>query len=209
MNITKDVIRDLLPVYLAGDASQDTRTLVEQYLAQDEELKRDLEAARAITLDEPSSSDLALLGNRSLDLTRQLLARKNWLVGLSIFLTLLPLSFAHSNGRLAFLMLRDQPVLSAVALCTGIAGWFAYLHTCWRMRATALEPAPGWRRRILWTMTGFLIGTTAGLMLEHWTGWRFLAWLPILTGVAAVAIGEWVRQISTGEKANRPTTLFS
>ena len=38
MEITRDVILDLLPLYVADEASQDTRALVEKYLAADPEL---------------------------------------------------------------------------------------------------------------------------------------------------------------------------
>jgi len=40
MNVTRDVIYDLLPVYFSGDASGDTRALVEQFLSTDPELKK-------------------------------------------------------------------------------------------------------------------------------------------------------------------------
>jgi hypothetical protein len=38
MGLTRDVILDLLPLYLADEVSQDTRTLVESYLRDDPEL---------------------------------------------------------------------------------------------------------------------------------------------------------------------------
>lgn len=38
MSVSKSVILDLLPVYLAGDASPETRALVEEYLRQDPDL---------------------------------------------------------------------------------------------------------------------------------------------------------------------------
>ena len=38
MNVTREVILDLLPVYLAGEASPATRALVEEYMEQDQEL---------------------------------------------------------------------------------------------------------------------------------------------------------------------------
>ncbi|MFL7892833.1 MAG: anti-sigma factor family protein [Anaerolineales bacterium] len=38
MEVTKDVILDLLPLYLAGEVSEDTRSLIENYLAGDEDL---------------------------------------------------------------------------------------------------------------------------------------------------------------------------
>lgn len=38
MEITRNVILDLLPLYQAGEVSSDTRALVEQYLETDQEL---------------------------------------------------------------------------------------------------------------------------------------------------------------------------
>ena len=50
MNISREVVKDLIPVYLAGDASADTRTLVESYLKTDPELANDVKAARELDL---------------------------------------------------------------------------------------------------------------------------------------------------------------
>ena len=38
MEITRSVIEDLLPLYVAGEVSEDTRKLVEEYLEKDESL---------------------------------------------------------------------------------------------------------------------------------------------------------------------------
>jgi anti-sigma factor RsiW len=40
MNVTREVIYDLLPAYFAGDASPDTRALVEEFFATDPEFGR-------------------------------------------------------------------------------------------------------------------------------------------------------------------------
>lgn len=40
MTVTRDVIYDLLPAYFSGDASGDTRTLVEEFLATDPDMKK-------------------------------------------------------------------------------------------------------------------------------------------------------------------------
>lgn len=40
MEVTRNVILDLLPLYLAGEVSQDTAALVEEYLKNDPELTR-------------------------------------------------------------------------------------------------------------------------------------------------------------------------
>ena len=38
MNVTREIILDLLPVYLSGEASPATRSLVEEYMKRDPEL---------------------------------------------------------------------------------------------------------------------------------------------------------------------------
>jgi hypothetical protein len=41
-NVTRDVIVDLWPLYVSGEASQDTRRLVEAFLREDKEFAREL-----------------------------------------------------------------------------------------------------------------------------------------------------------------------
>ena len=55
MNISRDVVKDLIPVYLAGDASADTQALVESYLKTDPELASDVKAARGTSLGLPAT----------------------------------------------------------------------------------------------------------------------------------------------------------
>ena len=46
MNITRDVITDLLPVYVSGEASHDTQALVEEFLRENPEFAAIVQAAR-------------------------------------------------------------------------------------------------------------------------------------------------------------------
>jgi anti-sigma factor RsiW len=50
--VTRDVVLDLLPLYLAGEVSADTRTLVETYLESDPELAEMAEQSSALELPE-------------------------------------------------------------------------------------------------------------------------------------------------------------
>ncbi len=50
MAVTRDVILDLLPLYLADEVSADTRILVEKYLASDPELADVAKQSAAIEL---------------------------------------------------------------------------------------------------------------------------------------------------------------
>ena len=40
MNVTREVVTDLLPIYFAGEASGDTKVLVEDYFRQDPDFER-------------------------------------------------------------------------------------------------------------------------------------------------------------------------
>ena len=51
MNVTKDVVIDLLPAYLSGEASADTCALIEEMSAKDRAVARLLDAASS---DEPA-----------------------------------------------------------------------------------------------------------------------------------------------------------
>ncbi len=54
MKVTRDVILDLLPLYLADEASADTRILVEKYLETDSELAQiAAESAELLPDDSP------------------------------------------------------------------------------------------------------------------------------------------------------------
>ena len=50
MEVTRDVILDLLPLYMAGEVSADSHQLVEKYLQTDPELARLVERTAAINL---------------------------------------------------------------------------------------------------------------------------------------------------------------
>ena len=100
MNVTRDVITDLLPLYLSGEASPDTKALVEEFLRHDPELARIAQEGRiekGLGLPrEAASPDREL---QALSCTRGLLRRRGWLLALAIFFTTLPLSFAWSSER--------------------------------------------------------------------------------------------------------------
>jgi len=52
MNVTRDVILDLLPLYLADEASEDTKNLVEEYLQTDLKLAEVARRPQSLELSE-------------------------------------------------------------------------------------------------------------------------------------------------------------
>jgi hypothetical protein len=129
MTITRDVITDLLPVYESGEASRDTRVLVEEFLQRDAEFARLVKAGQAISAGPPTlpSNSSSSVEYAAVLRTRRALRRKSWTLALAVFFTLLPFVFAFDGGSVTFFMWRDEPgarlfLLSAAWL------WWSYLR---------------------------------------------------------------------------------
>lgn len=121
----RDVIIDLLPIYLAGDASEATQALIKARLATDAKL-----AQIVATLDNdatlsPALSIPATIETAALTKTKQRLKWQRTLFGLSIFLTLFVFSFRFDSSGIDWLW-QDRPQIAI--LCTGLAAitWFGY-----------------------------------------------------------------------------------
>ena len=81
MKITRNVILDLLPLYLADEVSADTKTLVEDYLATDPELAN---AAKKLTpIEKPQLIPAAL--SRDAEVKAFQKARRQQLLFILIF----------------------------------------------------------------------------------------------------------------------------
>ena len=52
MDITRDIVLDLLPLYIAGEVSDDTKIIVERFLETDSSLARMVEHATSIGFNE-------------------------------------------------------------------------------------------------------------------------------------------------------------
>lgn len=131
MNVTREVILDLLPVYLAGEASPATRALVEEYMKQDPELaqKIRLQWSENFAKVAPSAlpPDLEL---RSLSRTRKLLGLQRWLFALGITFTAISATsqFSFQGGQITqfHFLIRDYPAQFGTCVVLAIACWIAY-----------------------------------------------------------------------------------
>ena len=125
MNVTKEIINDLIPLYAANECSADTRALVEEYLQrnppQAEELRRVMETS--VPEAGPSAKNLDEV--RSFREARRRLRRRSWLMAFAIFFSLAPFSFVWTNGRVWWLM-RHAPASAVVYASLGVVFWISY-----------------------------------------------------------------------------------
>ena len=137
MNISQDVVKDLLPVYLAGDASADTRALVESYLKTDPELARNVEAARGPSLGLPPTPPPSA-EKHTLDATRQLLKTRTSTLVVAMVFTVLPLTFAFHGTTVTFFLIRDAPAIGIAWWVTAAIMWIWHVTIRRRLRVSGL-----------------------------------------------------------------------
>jgi hypothetical protein len=129
MNVTREVVTDLLPIYFSGEASRDTKVLVEDYFRQDPDFERIARSA-ATPLETLRAAAPIAAGSarekRDLESVLWGLRRRKWLFGVSLFLTLVPLSFDFTHDRIVSLMVRDAPWHAAFDWSLAAVLWFLY-----------------------------------------------------------------------------------
>jgi anti-sigma factor RsiW len=140
MTLHADVLRDLVSIYLAGEASPATRELVEREITHDAELARlvaaaSKEGALHAAASVPPRPEAA---KRALDTTRRLLRRRSWLLAGGILTSLLPLTSAGDSDGVHFFLLRDEPAMAAVSWVAAAVFWTLYARLSTRLRVTGL-----------------------------------------------------------------------
>jgi hypothetical protein len=137
MKITRDIITDLLPLYQSGEASPDTRELVESFLKEDPEFARIVNAEQTLLLtdDQPKLSKENEM--ETLEKTKKLLRQRSWYLASGIFFTLFTFSFRFDSSGVRWSW-AHTPILAGVLFAAGIFFWFKYAQTNGRLKGSAL-----------------------------------------------------------------------
>jgi ferric-dicitrate binding protein FerR (iron transport regulator) len=135
MNITKDIIADLFPLYLEKECSPDTRVLVEEYFQRNPQDAQELRRIASTPLPggAPPAKDLDEV--RSLQEARRVVRRRSWVLGLAIFFSLAPFSVLHTEGR-TYWLLREAPGTALIYGALALACWIGW--TVMRNRSPSL-----------------------------------------------------------------------
>lgn len=131
MMVTRDVIYDLLPSYFAGEASPDTRALVDGFLRDDPEFARMLERFRKIMDDRGSGAPASAPSEKdAFDRARSFAQKESELRGYVVAFTLAALFVP------ALMLLTGRPMrlpffaMSGAFLATSLISAFQL----WRLR---------------------------------------------------------------------------
>jgi ferric-dicitrate binding protein FerR (iron transport regulator) len=125
MNATRDIINDLLPLYVANECSADTRALVEEYLERNPQQAEELR--RIINTPVPGAVPPAkgLDEVRAFREARRRLRRRSWLMAAAIFFSLAPFSFFWTGER-TWWLLRDATGSALVYAAISLMFWIIY-----------------------------------------------------------------------------------
>lgn len=143
MEVTRNIIQDLLPLYLADEVCPETRALVEEFLTRDTTLGAEVERLKSDSLKPiltggnimtlPKDHDV-----QTLERTRSTIAQRSWNLGLAVAFTLMPLSFIFDKGHLQWMMARDIPSMAMASWAAAIGFWVGYIIHNRRLRSTGL-----------------------------------------------------------------------
>jgi ferric-dicitrate binding protein FerR (iron transport regulator) len=122
MDITRNVVKDLLLVYEAGEASSDTRAIVEEWLRRDPELARDATRAAAAAIPVPPPVP-ATAEKQALDRTKRQLRRRFILLGTAVYVTTLLLSVTFNSQGFTGLLIDNWPERIVVWAIAALLWW--------------------------------------------------------------------------------------
>jgi hypothetical protein len=125
MNITKDIINDLIPLYAANECSADTRRLVEEYLQQNPQQADELRRIMSTPIPGTLPPAKSLEETRAFREARRRIRRRAFFMGLAIFFSLAPLSISNINGQVWW-CLRDSPGTALIYAAIAVVFWILY-----------------------------------------------------------------------------------
>lgn len=136
MNVTRNVIADLLPLYEAGEASADTRALVEAYLTEHPG------TLKPGSVDAMLKSEPASLPERerraALERTRSLIKWRTLFFAAALGCNLMTFTTAFSGDGVTWFMWRDAPGVAGVLLASSMGFWLAYFRVLNRLRVSGM-----------------------------------------------------------------------
>jgi hypothetical protein len=102
LNVTRDVITDLLPIYESGEASRDTQQLVQRFLDRDPEFSHWISRLKQTRLNGKEALPAPEVELKSLMRTKTLMKQQTAVWAVAIFFTLAPFIFIFEGNRITW-----------------------------------------------------------------------------------------------------------
>lgn len=195
MKVTRDVVNDLMPLYVAGEASADSRVLVEDYLRlHPGDFKGETPTALP-HVDAPQSIELL-----SLERTRRALERRPRIFALAIFLTYAIFSFRFDESGLRFVIFRDAPIVAEGLLAAGLGVWAMFLSIEWKCRQSGIVPVT----RVSWMLGGAVAMLPYAFLLSYYFNFAAVRDLCVVGALAGLGITSAMDTQANAKDAGGP-----
>lgn len=137
MEITRHVISDLWPLYESGEAHDDTRRLIDEFLEDDGEFAKLIrQSPDTFPTDElpPLTRDREI---QTIQMTKQLLRLRDWMFIFAAFLTFTPLTVYDTSWGSGW-VIRDHPLVASALVLAACVAWLGYFLLRRRLSTTGL-----------------------------------------------------------------------
>lgn len=135
MKVTREVILDLLPLYLTTEGSEDTRALVKSFLEQDQEFAQLVNEKPNELLVAKTSVPLTKERElKTLERTNTMLKLRSLLLGIAIFFSVAPFTSYYSSSGSSWSMLRDFPAGAIACAIMALSTWIGYFALMRKLR---------------------------------------------------------------------------
>jgi hypothetical protein len=173
MNLTREVMTDLLPVYFSGEASEDTKQLVEDYFRENPDFERIARSA-AMPLEQlrRTAPDAAEAEREKCELqwARKEFFRRRMFFGMALFFTCAPLITVYRNGRVDWTTFLNDPGSPALFWCVAGLFWFLYVARLSRRAMAMTSSIFVALQPLVFVFHLFLPGWQNGLSDRLWLG---------------------------------------
>lgn len=128
--INRNVILDLLPAYVGGEASQETRALVEAFAKSDAQIERLLQSGSLPNggAEKRSSAELEALKR-----VKRRLRKQGYYLGFAIFFAFLTITFQIGDTGVHWTW-QEYPAMAVVFGIVAVIFWLAYSASRKRLR---------------------------------------------------------------------------
>lgn len=193
MTITKDVIRDLMPLYLAGEGSPDTRRLVEEFLQAHPDEAPSARASDAFGIPDidPPSDRIEMA---SLDRTRKLYGRRSTALAAAMALSYSVFSFQFAPEGVTFILFRDAAIAAWVLLAAAAVAWCVFLFLHRRFAATGLAGSPKPFPSV-WMAGGMAAAVPYAFVIAHRFGFPDMQAACLMGASAGAALGAALSRV--------------
>ena len=134
MNLPKDVIHDLIPLYAANECSAASKALVEEYLRANPQEAEQVRRAMNISIPRPTPGSEGLDEMRSFREARRRVRHQSYLLAAAIFFSLLPFSFL-STGDHTYWLFHEAPKAAFTYGALGLICWIVYAVARFRSKS--------------------------------------------------------------------------